>query len=74
MIIVTCPNCGGTHIPFGECPFIKSPCVVCGDETIFACSDCGINSGGKESVHVCGKSACRDQHEEIAHSGEEDHP
>ena len=67
MTIIACPNCGGTHYGSLRCPYIKAPCVVCGDETIDACSDCAINSGGRESVHVCGKRECRLQHDANAH-------
>lgn len=63
MTILNCPNCGGTHYGSHKCPYTKAPCVVCGDDTIDACADCAISSGGKESVHVCEKSECRDAHE-----------
>lgn len=43
------------------------PCVVCGDLTVMACSDCAIDSGGKTSVHVCTKSACMTWHERTTH-------
>jgi hypothetical protein len=66
---MNCPKCGGVHFGSYECPFISLPCVICGDETVLACSDCAIESGGKISVHVCNKSTCRDQHEALAHSG-----
>lgn len=59
----TCPNCGGMHFGTFGCPYIKAPCVVCGADTVLACADCGINSGGKSVPHVCSNSACRDQHE-----------
>lgn len=59
----TCPDCGGMHFGSLKCPFIKAACVICGDQTILACSDCAIDSGGKASVHVCQKSECRDRHE-----------
>lgn len=67
MQVENCPNCGGTHFGDYECPFIKAPCVICGDETILACSDCAINSGGEQSVHVCKRSECRDAHERAVH-------
>ncbi len=67
MTILDCPKCGGTHYGSHECPFTLAPCVVCGDETIMACSDCAIDSGGKTSVHVCRKSECRDAHEAKTH-------
>lgn len=62
-----CLKCGGYHFgtPPSECPFISGACVICGIQTIMACSDCAIASGGKSSVHVCGKTACRDEHEKI---------
>ena len=63
MSIENCPTCGGTHIGHNDCPFTLAPCVVCGMPTIFACSDCAIDSAGKQSVHVCGKPQCRDIHE-----------
>lgn len=65
---LNCPHCGGTHIGTSKCPFISAPCVVCSDATILACSDCAINSGGKNSVHVCAKKECRDRHEADFHS------
>lgn len=61
MTISDCPNCGGTHFGSNRCPYVKSPCIVCGDETVLACSDCAID--GKGSVHVCTKSECRESHE-----------
>ncbi len=65
MIVQNCPACGGMHIGSRDCPlvFVLEPCVVCGDQTILACSDCAINSAGKMSVHVCKKPQCRDAHE-----------
>jgi hypothetical protein len=60
-MIENCPNCGGTHIGHNRCPMIIKPCVVCGEDTGWACSDCAID--GKPGVHVCGKSECRDKHE-----------
>lgn len=70
MTIQNCPDCGGTHFGSNKCPFIKAPCCVCDDPTILACSDCGIDSGGKTSVHVCVKDSCRDEHESLRHQGE----
>jgi hypothetical protein len=64
-MIETCANCGGTHIGSVKCPYTKAACVICGTPTILACSDCAIDSGGRNSVHVCSNSACRDQHEKI---------
>lgn len=66
-MIRDCPKCGGTHFGSYECPYISAPCIVCGDSTILACSDCAIDSGGKKSVHVCKKSECRDAHEADRH-------
>lgn len=63
MSIRNCPNCGGTHIGSLKCPFISSPCVVCGTDTVMACSDCAIDTG--KSVHVCGKPDCLRQHEAL---------
>lgn len=42
---------------------IKPPsaCYICGDATMFACSDCRIDFG--VSIHVCEKPSCRDEHE-----------
>ncbi len=37
-------------------------CVVCGELTDWACSDCRIDT--QETVWVCNKSVCRDKHEE----------
>lgn len=68
MTIKMCPCCGGDHYGSNKCPFIEAPCVVCGDMTVMACSDCAINSGGRESVHVCVKPECRDRHEAIIHA------
>jgi hypothetical protein len=65
MTIKNCSNCGGDHWGSTKCPYINSPCVVCGDGTILACSDCAID--GRGSVHVCKKSECRDQHESAVH-------
>lgn len=64
----TCGNCGGRHYgsPTGYCPYIKAACVVCGDQTIYACSDCQIDTG--KSVHVCGKVDCQRKHE-VLHPG-----
>jgi hypothetical protein len=58
-----CPNCGD---PLGHhglmCPFKKAqPCVICGEMTVWACSDCQISR--KETIHVCTKPACRNAHE-----------
>lgn len=68
MTITDCPQCGGTHYGSHSCPFIDAPCVVCGDATVMACSDCAIDSGGKQSVHVCGKRECRERHEREKHT------
>jgi hypothetical protein len=63
--IENCPNCGGTHYGSVTCPYIEKPCVVCGEGTILACSDCAID--GRGSVHVCKKAACRLEHDAKAH-------
>ena len=68
MTIEKCPNCGGTHFGSTRCPFISAPCVVCGTETVMACSDCAIDSAGTVSVHVCNKTECRDAHEAERHA------
>jgi hypothetical protein len=68
MTIKDCPKCGGDHWGQHECPFILASCVVCGDQTIFACSDCAIEAGGAASVHVCKKMECRDIHEVERHT------
>jgi len=68
---VNCHVCGGEHWGSYKCPYIEAPCVVCGTPTIVACADCGINSGGKESVHVCDKSECRHTHERLVHPPKE---
>lgn len=60
-----CGNCGGRHYgsPRDYCPFTSAPCVVCGDATIYACSDCQIDTA--KSVHVCGKVNCQRAHEKL---------
>jgi hypothetical protein len=63
MTILNCDKCGGTHYGSLKRPYNLAPCVVCGDQTIYACSDCGIDSGGKRSVHVCEKPTCLETHE-----------
>lgn len=59
----SCPNCGGIHFgtKFDNCPYKNLPCVVCGELTIYACSDCAIDTG--KAVHVCGKVQCQTVHE-----------
>lgn len=47
----------------GEGRYIKLPCVICGAETIYACSDCRIDTG--KSVHVCATVACQEEHEKL---------
>jgi hypothetical protein len=60
-----CPKCGGLHYPkWDDCPYTFKPCVICGKETHWACSDCAIDSGGKEAVHVCENPVCQKTHEE----------
>lgn len=66
--ILNCPNCGGTHYGVHVCPFISAQCVVCGNPTVFACSDCAIDSAGKASVHVCDRGGCRTAHEVATHN------
>jgi hypothetical protein len=39
----------------------KKVCHVCGEQTLWACSDCRINLG--TTVYVCQKAKCRDEHE-----------
>lgn len=39
----------------------RKVCHVCGEQTLFACSDCRINFAA--TVYVCTKPACRDEHE-----------
>ena len=65
MTIRNCPHCGGDHFGSYLCPFIEAACVVCGDLTVLACSDCAIESGGRKSVHVCAKPSCQDEHERL---------
>lgn len=65
MPIEDCPDCGGTHLGHRTCPYIVAPCVVCGNKTVMACSDCAID--GKPGVHVCSKVECRDKHEAATH-------
>jgi hypothetical protein len=67
MTIRNCPVCGGDHFGSVACPYIPAPCVVCGEQTVMACSDCAIESGGRRSVHVCAKRECRDHHEAAHH-------
>lgn len=61
MPVQNCPQCGGTHFGQNNCPFTSAACVVCGDATVMACSDCAIDTG--QSVHVCGNRSCRLAHE-----------
>lgn len=63
-----CEYCDGIHLGSGPCPY-RGPCVVCGEQTVFACADCGIDSAGRETVRVCTSSDCRDKHEATAHAG-----
>ena len=64
-MIKDCPNCGGDHLGSFKCPYTKAPCINCGEETIYACSDCRIDTG--KSVHICEKPSCRDEHEAKVH-------
>ncbi len=68
MTILNCSDCGGIHYGSVKCPYTALPCAVCGIATIYACSDCAIDSGGATSVHVCEKSECRDAHERNMHN------
>jgi len=72
MTIQNCPKCGGIHFGSNKCPYTFLPCVVCGKETIFACSDCAIDTD--ESIHVCQCEACRNQHEVLRHARDETEP
>ena len=63
MTILNCGTCGGTHYGSHECPFTERPCIVCGAQTVMACSDCAIDAGGKMSAHVCGRRECMETHE-----------
>lgn len=61
----SCANCGGTHFgsPKDYCPYTNAPCSFCGEDTIYACSDCKIDTG--KSVHVCGALKCQIGHEKL---------
>lgn len=66
--ITECPKCGGTHIGgrTGHCPYDDlRPCVICGNKTAYACSDCKIET--RNTVSVCHKTECRDAHEVAVH-------
>lgn len=64
-----CLNCGEPQAHFGQkCPYTKLPCVICGQPTIYACSDCQIDK--HETVHVCAKIDCQEKHEAIHKVGE----
>ena len=41
-------------------------CIVCGELTVWACSDCAIDTGG--TIHVCNKTKCRDEHEKVCNN------
>jgi len=58
---MNCPHCDETMHSAEECPYTKGVCIICGDDTIWACSDCAVDTG--KSVHVCKKTDCRDTHE-----------
>lgn len=63
-MIVHCEVCGGTHYGGPTCPYqLPAPCIVCGVMTVFACSDCAIDSGGQCRIHVCAEESCRRTHE-----------
>jgi predicted RNA-binding Zn-ribbon protein involved in translation (DUF1610 family) len=38
-------------------------CVICGELTMWACSDCRIDT--QTDVWVCNNTGCRDKHEEM---------
>jgi hypothetical protein len=40
----------------------RKKCHVCGQQTLYACSDCRIDFG--VTVYVCNKKECRDAHEQ----------
>lgn len=61
MTIENCSRCGGTHFGSHECPYTLAPCMICGEQTIWACSDCAIETSKR--VHICQKTSCRDEHE-----------
>jgi hypothetical protein len=65
MTIRDCPQCGGTHFGSNKCPYTLAPCVVCGAQTIYACSDCAIDSGGERRVHICERGECQLAHEKL---------
>ena len=44
-----------------KCAEKKHHCHICESETDMACSDCRINFG--ESIYVCAKPFCRNEHE-----------
>lgn len=44
-------------------------CSMCGKQTCLACADCGIDSAGTKTVHVCMDPKCRDAHEALCHTG-----
>ena len=73
MTIENWDNCCGTHFGSNECPYIFAPCIICGAETIYACSDCAINSRGKQTVHVCGRAECQNKHERETHNPSKTH-
>jgi len=39
----------------------KKKCYICGEQTLYACSDCRIDFN--VSIYVCKSSSCRDTHE-----------
>lgn len=65
MSVLVCPNCGGTHYGSHKCPYTKGVCVICGEETVFACADCRIDTG--MTINVCSSTDCRDRHEAATH-------
>jgi hypothetical protein len=61
-----CSDCGETHYGDTECPYTKlEPCSICEELTLYACSDCRIDT--QKTIPVCVQSACRDKHEQLVH-------
>lgn len=59
-----CPHCGEIHLGHSMTVHTSKrmkPCEICGEQTLYCCSDCQIER--RETVHVCIKSGCRDAHE-----------
>lgn len=45
----------------------RKVCHVCGEQTLWACSDCQINL--KAAVYVCGRRECRERHDRMCSGG-----